>query len=721
MTRLDASSSQDLPKSRPHHRPTSLSARGEPTVWLMGASLAIAILMITGLLALVFVSGMAAFWPRSIEKIELVSDTPEFFLGEFLRDDVFTPSDAPDERRTRSLYRVGNRDTGQPTYRWVEDVQVANRSTPSGLVLVERMAWGPWLGEPLQVEELTAEGEVVVVAEGGEATLAMLNELIPQARKRLDRINSLQRGVIDRSNRERERWRLRLATAERELEQGRVAQRTMGWVAWILILCGAIGTGVLAWHRQRSEANHRPGLVVLGWCVAGAMLMAAYVERPWAAQTLSTEEVAELHEEAAQAITRLTERTRDAEQQIVSLVAENDRYRVRIIDPRTGRFAPLNRSTPTEPLRVAQIVRVVPSNDLDWWQRLAVFGDRWREFLTEDPREANTEGGVWPVIFGTVVLTVLLSLMVVPLGVIAAIYLREYAKQGVVTSVLRIAINNLAGVPSIVYGVFGLGFFCYTMGGFVDSGPTNPLPRAPWWFMVGGLIVVIATAVGMAAAGKRASVSDSEGSAKQLLAIAGAGWMAAVILVVTLAATTPYFDGFFSAKSAENIPTFRSKGILWASLTLALLTLPVVIVATEEAIAAVPGSSRQGSYGCGASRWQTTWRIVLPGALPGIMTGAILAMARGAGEVAPLMLVGAVKLSPDLPIDGTAPFLHLDRSFMHLGFHIFDLGYQSPDPEASRPLVWATTLLLVALVFLLNSTAMILRARLRRRFSGPVV
>jgi phosphate transport system permease protein len=157
---------------------------------------------------------------------------------------------------------------------------------------------------------------------------------------------------------------------------------------------------------------------------------------------------------------------------------------------------------------------------------------------------------------------------------------------------------------------------------------------------------------------------------------------------------------------------------MWASLTLALLTLPVVIVATEEALAAVPNSMREGSYACGASKWQTIRRIVLPRAMPGITTGMILAMARGAGEVAPLMLVGAVKLAPELPLDGSFPFVHPERSFMHLGFHIYDLGFQSQNSEAAKPMVFTTTLLLITIVVVLNLAAIAVRARLHRRFKG---
>jgi phosphate transport system permease protein len=317
--------------------------------------------------------------------------------------------------------------------------------------------------------------------------------------------------------------------------------------------------------------------------------------------------------------------------EIATLNAENAKYKM-VLQTGDGRETTLG---------LADIVRAYPANRLTLAGKLGLYASRWREFLADDPREANSEGGVFPAIFGTVVMTLLMSLAVVPLGVMAALYLREYAKAGPMVSAVRIAINNLAGVPSIVFGVFGLGFFCYLLGASVDE------------------------------------------------------------LVFT--------------ESLPN-PTFGKGGLLWASFTLALLTLPVIIVATEEALSAVPNSMREGSYACGASKWQTIKRIVLPRAMPGIMTGMILAMARGAGEVAPLMLVGAVKLAPELPIDGAFPFLHAQRSFMHLGFHIYDLGFQSQNSEAAKPMVFTTTLLLIGLIFLLNVVAVRLRTRLRRKF-----
>ena len=293
-------------------------------------------------------------------------------------------------------------------------------------------------------------------------------------------------------------------------------------------------------------------------------------------------------------------------------------------------------------LPIGDIVSYYQPNKLGPASRALIFVQNIWNFLSEAPREANTEGGIFPAIFGTFVMTLLMSIAVVPFGVIAAIYLREYAKQGLFVRSVRIAVNNLAGVPSIVFGVFGLGFFVYFVGGTIDS----------------------------------------------LL-----------------------FSDYLPT------PTFGTGGILWASFTLALMTVPVVIVATEEAMAAVPRGMREGSLSCGASKWQTIRHIVLPASIPGILTGLILAMARGAGEVAPLMLVGVVKLAPSLPLDTEFPFFHFERKFMHLGFHIYDLGFQSPDSEAAKPMVFATTLLLILLVVILNLAAILIREKLRKKFS----
>jgi phosphate transport system permease protein len=292
-------------------------------------------------------------------------------------------------------------------------------------------------------------------------------------------------------------------------------------------------------------------------------------------------------------------------------------------------------------LRSLDIYRAYAANQLSWLGRLGVYWGRLWEFFSSDPRESNTEGGIFPAIFGTVMMVIIMSIIVVPLGVLAALYLREYAKQGALVRTVRIAVNNLAGVPSIVFGVFGLGFFVYFVGGGIDR--------------------------------------------------------------------------IFFPESLPT-PTFGTGGILWASLTLALLTVPVVIVASEEALAAVPRSMREASLAMGATKFQTILRVVLPAAAPGILTGLILAMARGAGEVAPLMLTGVVKLAPELPLDGFFPFFHLDRKFMHLGFHIYDVGFQSPNVEAAKPMVYTTTIFLLLIVVALNFTAIVVRNRLRERY-----
>ncbi len=292
-------------------------------------------------------------------------------------------------------------------------------------------------------------------------------------------------------------------------------------------------------------------------------------------------------------------------------------------------------------IALEKVVRILQPNAMSGVEKTLEYGATFIEFVTAEPREANTEGGIFPAIFGTIMMVMLMAVIVTPFGVIAAVYLREYASQGIVTRMIRIAVNNLAGVPSIVYGVFGLGFFVYILGGNIDQ--------------------------------------------------------------------------LFYPEAAP-APVFGTPGLMWASLTLALLTLPVVIVSTEEGLARIPKSIREGSLALGATKAETLWRTVLPMASPAMMTGLILAVARAAGEVAPLMLVGVVKLAPTLPLDGNFPFLHLDRKFMHLGFHIYDVGFQSPNVEAARPLVYATSLLLVMVIIGLNMFAIKIRNHLREKY-----
>lgn len=292
-------------------------------------------------------------------------------------------------------------------------------------------------------------------------------------------------------------------------------------------------------------------------------------------------------------------------------------------------------------LALAEIASLEFVSRLSWTEKWAVTADNIAVFLTESPKQANTAGGVFPALFGTVLMVFLMTIIVTPFGVLAALYLSEYAPDNAFTSAIRISVSNMAGVPSIVYGVFGLGFFVYTLGGNIDS-------------------------------------------------------------------------LFFGEQLPA--PTMGTPGVFWAALTMAILTLPVVIVATEEGLRRVPEGLKAGSYALGATKAETMIRTIIPIASPGIMTGVILAIARAAGEVAPLMLVGAVKFAPNLPVDGEFPYLHLDRQFMHLGVLIYDGAFHSQTDAKGAPMMFAACLLLLTVVFVLNILAVVLRTRLRKRY-----
>jgi phosphate transport system permease protein len=252
------------------------------------------------------------------------------------------------------------------------------------------------------------------------------------------------------------------------------------------------------------------------------------------------------------------------------------------------------------------------------------------ELVSQAPREGMTKGGILPAIVGTTLLTLLMTVMTVPAGVLTAIYLTEYAtRTSRIAHAVRLCVKNLAGVPSIVYGLFGLGFFVAMVGRGVDS-------------------------------------------------IA------------------------FQGRSVYGRPC-----MIWASATLAILTLPVVVVATEEALLAVPRDTRDASIALGATRLQTLVRVVLPQAAPGILTGAILAIGRGAGEVAPILFTGAAYYLPELPT-------HLNDPFMNLGYHVYVLATQSPNVDKTRPLLYGTVLVLLGISFTLSSIAFVIRTRMRR-------
>jgi phosphate transport system permease protein len=540
-----------------------LAAHGEPWVWLTAGSLATAIAMIVGLLALIAARGAATFWPVPLERVELADGRR--LLGEVTaREAALAAAEGAAARPARTLIRTAAFAETGSAFEWVDESAITGRSRPEWATVVERLEGGRLHGTPRRL----VHGDETV-AEGPAAVWAAYDKHHPDARRRWRqamRIDRVERGELQR----------RLRAARLAVVQAR--------------LDGGAGSDA---ERRAAEA-----------------------------ETLVQEAVAE--------------ETRRLDERTASLREENVGWAVEF---ETGSGGSV--SVPLD-----GIVRAWQPNRLGLAGRLGVYASRWGEFLADDPREANSAGGVFPAIWGTVTMTLIMALLVAPFGVLAALYLREYATSGPIVAAVRIAINNLAGVPSIVYGAFGLGFFCYGLGAGID-------------------------------------------------------------------------DLFFKASLvADGQPVFGTGGLLWASLTLALLTLPVVIVATEEALSAVPNSMREGSYACGAGKWQTIRRIVLPRALPGIMTGLILAMARGAGEVAPLMLVGVKKLALELPVDGTFPFVHPEREFMHLAYLIYDVGFQSADSQAAQPLVFTITFLLVAIIALLNLTAIWLRARLRRRYAA---
>jgi phosphate transport system permease protein len=344
-------------------------------------------------------------------------------------------------------------------------------------------------------------------------------------------------------------------------------------------------------------------------------------------------------DEARQTIARLQEQ----EEKLKAASDKVTRERMELEDKVRANRAVFRTVTGQEaPIALVDIARPYCPNRMGFGQKVSHYLAKIWEMLSTDPREANQDGGLFPAIFGTVLMVFLMAISCFPLGVLAGIYLGEYAKEGPLVKIVRVAVNNLAGIPSIVYGIFGLGFFIYICGGTLD----------------------------------------------QL---------------------------FFPARVDASEPVFGQGCILWASLTLGLLTIPVVIVATEEALRTIPRQIRESSYALGATKFQTLYRVLVPMASPGMMTGFILAMARAAGEVAPLMITGAVKIAP-VPLDGTAPYLHLNQQFMHLGFHIFDISCKSPNVEATKPMVYVTTLLLLFIVLTMSSVAIWLRNSMQKKY-----
>lgn len=561
----------------------SVMAHGEPALWLTGGALMAALVMIIALLAFVGYRGFTAFWPVPVVKLETVDG--RVLMGEVTRANNYQPAPSALERLPENLRAQAAAAIE------TRDGHARRRLMRTGNFKLTSEHFN-WVSdyEVAPDSETLPEWAVVVERQawgrfyGKPVAFKIDGEAVANGPAEAWRAYNRHHDEI------RDRWEKRRNLEKKE-------------------------TGAVNYKMERER------------------LKLARVELNHGKESAEYRDAQARFEKIK---TELDARFAEIRARIDALKKQNKGYVMRMV---TSSDQEVN-------LQLADIVRAYPANQLGLGGKIKLYLSRWGEFLTEEPREANSEGGVWPAIFGTAMMTLIMAVVVAPFGVLAALYLREYAKAGPLVSGVRIAINNLAGVPSIVFGVFGLGFFSYIVGGRIDA-------------------------------------------------------------------------LFYPEKLPS--PTFGTGGILWASLTLALLTLPVVIVATEEALAAVPNSMREGSYACGASKWQTIKRIVMPRAMPGVMTGMILAMARGAGEVAPLMLVGAVKLAPELPLDGHFPYFHLERSFMHLGFHIYDLGFQSQNSEAAKPMVFATTVLLIGLILILNLVGIYVRGRLRKKFAGSAV
>jgi len=638
-------------RKRSRSQASSLLARGEPMVWLTGGALWICIIMIVGLLGLVLYQGVGTFWPTSVVLIETHD-------GRLIQGEVTRAENYELTREAYTALHPAIRGKFKPEF--AEAVDRKSVSVRRRLVRIGNY-------------ELTNEHFVWVsdfeVAAESQPEWAVILERRTWGRFYGRPISFHSNGKAVENTPEGSWTRFRARHQEVTDRRGKrqsLEQDDMGRV-----------------NHRREEARLAVREAELDYGADSKEYRTAVAEFEETDKWAKSE-----FERIGKEIGKLNEL--NARHHMVMKTADGQDKTVALED----------------------IVRAYRANQLDFGAKAAVYGSRWWEFLTDVPREANSEGGVFPAIFGTAMLTMLMSVAVVPFGVLAALYLREYAKAGPIISIVRIAINNLAGVPSIVFGVFGLGFFCYGVGSFLDGGPSSAWSKGDWLMglAVFGGLVFLAVCLGFLL--PRNTLSRSTG--KKLLGwIVTVLWVSAVGAVVLLVMKSPYFQGFYRANLPN--PTFGKGAMIWASMTLALLTLPVVIVATEEALAAVPNSVREGSYACGGSKWQTIRRIVLPRAMPGIMTGAILAMARGAGEVAPLMLVGAVKLAPELPIAASWPF-GTDRSFMHLGFHIYDLGFQSQNSEAAKPMVYTTTLLLILMIAVMNLTAVWLRGKLRKRF-----
>ncbi|MCP5006208.1 MAG: phosphate ABC transporter permease PstA [Planctomycetes bacterium] len=525
-----------------------LLSSGDPYIWLTAGSLALSILMITGLITLILIKGLGMFFPHNLVRYTLKD-------GADVMGEITKKESVPNQKDSfRTKLKVGNRETYALDFRWIENQNILSEEYPKKALAIEREEWGNMYGffKGLRVEDGIKPFD-----------LADLTPLLKENKTLRKKIRNIEKKEIAKINHKMEKFRLKLMR--------------------------------LTVRQQSDDVEEKMEFI-----------------------NANIEDLEKFYQKRVEILDKLYTRAREHEV-VIQLADGNE-----IVLP------------------VFQIVRIYTPNNMGIFKKSAFYIQKVWEFLSDEPREANTEGGILPAIFGTVLMVLIMTIVVVPLGVLTAVYLNEYTSDNLFARLVRISVNNLASVPSIVFGVFGLGFFIYFVGGGIDK---------------------------------------------------------------------------LLFPEALPSPTFGTGGILWASLTLALLTVPVVVVTTEEALSSVPRSLKEASYALGATKFETLWRVMLPQATPGILTGTILAMARAAGEVAPLMITGVVKLAPSLPLDSHFPYIHFERKFMHLGFHIYDVGFQSPNIEAALPMVYTTTLVLVMTVLTLNLGAIILRNKLRKKYT----
>lgn len=611
-----------MSKEKTNNRP-----KGDSWVWFTSLGLTTGLIMVTGIMIFIFWQGIAAFWPKDVVQLKLKEgsaariNNSDFIAGELVKSrERFEEKDGSRVSVSEQQYFIANRDLYNISFRYVDVNDIETQTIPEDVMILERLNDSKALVYP----------EKLILADGTElnkddaAFLSTYEKLVHEAEQARSEILNIQKDKIAPITEADVKLRVKQYSY---LEKLRNNNDTLKFITSYI-------------NNVKKLNDMHSGFLALD-DAEKQKLQTAELSETLALLQKTEEQLLKLDAENFKTFRDIELKKADGKVKEALYSKEATSKREELLKN------VLHYSTASGlsgKVAIGNVIHYYHPNQLSFSGKIGMFFSNIWRFLSSDPRHANTEGGVFPAIIGTLMLTILMCIFVTPFGVVAAIYLHEYAKQGPLVRVVRIAINNLAGVPSIVYGAFGLAFFVYYVGGNIDN--------------------------------------------------------------------LFYKDRLDAGVGA----LFGSKGMLWASLTLALLTVPVVIVATEEALAAVPRGTREGALGCGASKWQTVKTVVLPASAPGIITGMILAMARGAGEVAPLMLVGAAHTASKLPIDTAFPF-GLENKFLHLGYHIYNVGFSAVDSEATLPLVFATTLLLITIVAILNLAGIVIRQKLRKKYA----